>query len=119
MSRSLAYPHLRGLQVGAEVPRALYVLDYSDGTRPRWTVHERQDVGAGVVRLVLVDTANGADDLFHDAEHPAALTVLTCPRFTRRTRPYVLGHGEPDEMCCMDAQGRAAAARAPELEAAA
>lgn len=110
--RSRSWPDLRDLQVGDEVPRSLYVLDYRGGERPRWTVHEVEELGAGVRRLVLVDVDNGSWDLFHDPEHPVAVTVLTCARFTRRTRPYMLGYGEPDAICDMDQQGRRAV---PEL----
>lgn len=98
---SRAYEILKELEVGQLVPLELYVLDRADGVRPPWRVGRRIEREAGVLFLELVD----------DDQPEAAVGVVTCARFTRRTRPYerlplapFLGAG--NTLCDMDQQAR-------------
>lgn len=106
--RSAAYRVLSRLAAGDEVPVDLYVLDYRDGARPRWTVEHVEPLASGGRKLVLVDPDNGADDLFDDGRR-VHVTVITWPGKTLRTQPYQDGPG--NTLCDLDQQGRAATKR--------
>lgn len=101
-----AWPVLAELQAGDEVPAECYVLDYHDGERPRWTVHEVQELGSGVRKLTLVDPNNGAWEDLLGASTPVALMVLSCERWTLRSQPYELGTVPAPTLCNMDQQAR-------------
>lgn len=101
-----AWPVLAELQAGDEVPASLYVLDYGDGARPRWTVHEVQELGSGVRKLTLVDPSNGTREDLLSVVAPVALMVLTCERWTLRSQPYELGTVPTPMLCNMDQQAR-------------
>lgn len=103
--QSAAWPLLRSLSPGDQVPPELYVLDYRDGDRPRWTVREVEDLVTGGRVLVVVDSDNGAEDLFGAAD-PVALRIVTHPNKTLRTQPFPLS-GQPAPMLCdLDQQAR-------------
>jgi hypothetical protein len=102
---SAAWPYLQGLAPGDLVPDALYVLDYRDGERPRWTVRSVEELDTGGRVLVLVDRDNGADDLF-GAREPVALRVITHPGKTLRTQPFMYGASAGNTLCDLDQQGR-------------
>jgi hypothetical protein len=103
-----AWSLLRNLQPGNPVPADMYVLDYRDRERPRWTVEEREEFpDTAGIRLVLVDPDNGADDLFDDGVR-AAVTVLSfATGRTLRSRPHRLGHPFGNTLCDLDQQRRA------------
>ena len=104
---SRAWEHLRSLAPGDAVPARCYVLDYADGERPRWIVQAADELPSGARRLLLVDTNNGAYDLFDDGSR-AALVVITSVRRTLRSRPHRLGGGWGNTLCDLDQQARAA-----------
>lgn len=108
MSAGAAWPQLRTLAVGDQVPRTLYVQDYADGTRPRWTVRELEALPSGGRRLVLVDPDNGAGDLFDEGQR-VAVVVLAWPTKTLRSQPHTFGSCAGNTLCDMDQQARAAA----------
>lgn len=103
---SPAWTHLRDLSPGDQVPTDLYVQDYKDGTRPRWTVHSTAHLSSGGRYLVLVDPATEGDEV------TVAVTVLTWPSSTMRTQPHVLGEDWEPILCDMDQQARHVARRA-------
>jgi hypothetical protein len=98
------YNLLAPLQPGDLVPSSVYVADYADGTRPAWTVVEREEIGAGGVRLVLEDATNG--DMFDCVR----LIVLSFESKTLRTPPQPHGlSGQAvigDKLCDMLQQDR-------------
>jgi hypothetical protein len=102
---SAAWKYLRRLAPGDAVPAELYVLDYRDGDRPRWTVHSVEELDTGGRVLVLVDMGNGADELFGAAD-PIALRVITHPTKTLRTQPFPRSGNPPPMLCDLDQQGR-------------
>ena len=104
---SAAFPRLEPLRAGDPVPAELYVKDYTDGTRPRWTVHEVRELRAGVRTLVLIDPDQRRDDgdLFTPGT-PVAVTVLTCRQWTRRSQEHWLGEPMGGELCDLDQQAR-------------
>lgn len=104
--KSNAYRHLRSLAVGDVVPSELYVLDYRDGTRPEWTVHQVEELPSGARHLTLVDKENtDARDLFGPCGVVVALEVITSPRKTLRSQPHALGSAW-DTLCDLEQQGR-------------
>ena len=108
---SPAWAVLRTLNVGDTVPETLYVADYANGARPRWTVHSIEVTETGSRVLVLVDPDNGADRALPGPARLMAVWVFTGPRRTFRTRPYLLPDPPPnDRLCDFDQQGRAARA---------
>ncbi|RMH10770.1 MAG: hypothetical protein D6698_17315 [Gammaproteobacteria bacterium] len=82
---------LRELEVGDVVHRELYVLDYSDGTTPAWTVVSKKQVENHLVELVLVDPENR--DLFDQARVVVLVgetKVFRSPAFVGDTPPSML-----------------------------
>lgn len=108
MNESASYQRLAQLSVGDVVPADIYVLDYAEGGRPRWTVVRRDDLRADVVHLVLEDPDNGQGDLFDDGRR-LRVTVITWPAKTLRSQPYLAGSEPPGMLCDMDQQARSVA----------
>lgn len=104
MTAEELYNLLVPLQPGDLVPSEVYVADYADGSRPAWTVAEREELGAGGVRLELEDSSNG--DMFDCVR----LIVLTFEAKTLRTPPQPHGlSGQAvicSQLCDMLQQGR-------------
>ena len=104
------YATLAALQVGQSVPDELYILDYADGTRPLWTVVEREDLPADGVRLMLHDQGQERLTLFEDVVCPQ-VQVLSFPAKTLRT-PIHLSNGPlPGQLCDQVQQARYAIKR--------
>lgn len=107
MTASDLYAALAPLPAGAEAPADVYVADYADGRRPRWTVVARQSLDAGGVRLELRDPDNG--DLFDEAR----LVVVTFPAKTLRTPVQLVPRDGAavvgGKLCDLTQQGRVAA----------
>lgn len=97
---SAAYPQLRDLEPGDRVPVDLHVLDYRDGTRPRWTVAQAEELESGGRRLTLVDPDNGPE------LDGVAVTVLTWSHKTLKSQPHRLGRPIGNTLCDLDQQGR-------------
>lgn len=108
MQTANLYAALSPLQVGQAVPRAVYIADYADGSRPGWIVADRQQLGAGGVRLDLEDPGNG--DLFERAR----VIVLAFPDKVLRTPPQPHGLTPATiggKLCDLAQQARAAQKR--------
>ena len=108
MQTTELYAALAPLQVGQQVPSAVYIADYADGARPAWVVVARAELGAQGVRLDLEDPESG--DLFDRVR----VIVLAFPAKVLRTPPQP--HGlEPaivaDKLCDLAQQGRTAQKR--------
>lgn len=85
MQTAELYTALAPLQVGQQVPSAVYIADYADGTCPAWIVADRQELDAGGIRLDLEDPGN--DDLFDRVR----VIVLAFPDKVLRTPPQPHG----------------------------
>lgn len=109
MTVSELYAALARLHPGDETPADVYVADYADGRRPRWTVAAREDLDASGVRLELRDPDNG--DMFDEAR----LVVVAFPAKVLRTPVQAVARDGAavvaGKLCDLAQQGRYAARR--------
>lgn len=90
------YAALSALAVGDRVPADVYVLDYEDGTVPRWCVAAITPTAADGYVLTVEDEGQQAT-LWDGA---VRVGILTFPTKTVRTRPF-MGETWPGQACDM------------------